>query len=38
MWSKNLASNGLLGFNANKNESVVDRNFVKKVEKDLGNI
>lgn len=38
MWSKNLASNGLLGFNASKNESVVDRNFVKKVEKDLGNI
>ena len=37
-WSKNLASNGLLGFNNTKNESVVDRNFVQKIEKDLNAI
>lgn len=37
-WSKNLASNGLLGFNGTKSESVVDRNFVQKIEKDLNSI
>lgn len=38
IWSKNLASNGLLGFNGVKGESVVDRNFVQSVEKDLNSI
>lgn len=37
-WSKNLASNGLLGFNESKKESVVDKNFAKKIEKDLESI
>ena len=37
-WSKNLASNGLLGFNGTTGQSVVDRKFVAKIEKDLDNI
>lgn len=37
-WSKNLASNGLLGFNGTKGESVVDRNFATSIEKDLNAI
>lgn len=38
LWSKNLASNGLLGFDEVKGESVVDKNFVRSVEKDLNAI
>ena len=37
-WSKNLASNGLLGYNAVKNESVVDRNFAESRQKELVDI
>ena len=37
-WSKKLASNGLLGFNEVTGQSVVDRNFVRSVEKDLQEI
>jgi hypothetical protein len=37
-WSKNLASNGLLGFNNRTGESVVDKNFVERIEKDLNSI